>query len=191
MSETATPPLTAEVPEWRSFAASGQRIGPADAPVTIVEFSDFQCPFCAVAAETLRDLRERFGDSIAIVYRHFPLTEIHPHATAAAIASECAAEQGRFEAFHDALFASQDSIGRVDWTWFASRAGLAQAEAFENCIAEERTAPVVARDEAAGRTLGVAGTPTLLVNDRRLLGRADGALLDSLVSAALARSTPR
>jgi len=98
------------IPDWRSFTREGHRMGPAEAPVTVVVFSDFQCSFCAVLMDRLRTIREARPDEVSVVYRHFPI-EGHQHAAPAARASECAAEQGRFEPFHDALFAAQDSIG--------------------------------------------------------------------------------
>lgn len=169
---------TALVADWREYAASGHRMGPADAPVTVVMFSDFQCPFCAVAAERLRTLRQAYPGEVSLVYRHFPLRN-HPHALAAARASECAAAQGRFAAYHDALFARQDSIGVISWDRFAAIAGVEDPEAFGRCAASSSGLAALERDTLAARQLQVTGTPTLLVNEVQLQGVQP---LDTLVA---------
>lgn len=172
------------VPEWRAFAAGGHRMGPADAPVTIVEFSDFQCPFCRVLADRLRTIRERYPEQVAMVYRHYPL-QIHPFALPAVRASECAAAQGRFAAFHDALFARQDSLGIVPWTRFATAAEVPDTAAFRRCADESGAIPALARDTLAGSRLNVTGTPTLLINNVRFGGVPPLDTLDAYVKAAL------
>jgi protein-disulfide isomerase len=168
----------------REYSRAGHRTGPADAPVTIVAFSDFQCPFCGVAAERLRTLREQYPKEIAIVYRHFPL-DIHPHAIAAARASECAAVQGRFQAFHDALYAAQDSIGLAPWERFAATAGVPDTSAFAVCAAGTAPLPALERDTLAGKRLQVRGTPTLLVNETRFQGAPPLDSLEAYVQRAL------
>lgn len=172
------------VADWREYASAGQRMGPSAAPVTIVMFSDFQCPACAVAAERLRALRRAYPREVAVVYRHFPLRR-HPHAVAAARASECAAAEGRFEAFHDAMFSLQDSIGTTDWTRFAASTGVADTAAFRTCVS--RTGPITAleQDTVAGRRLGVRATPTLLINETRVEGAPPLDVLSSYVDRAL------
>src|SRR5450432_1686988 len=101
--------VAVSVKNWRELGSVGLRVGPQDALVTVVEFSDFQCPFCRRAAGELRTLRERYPRDLAVVYRHFP---IHDFARAAASAASCADRQGAFQAMHDTLFAQVDSIGR-------------------------------------------------------------------------------
>ncbi len=157
------------VDTWRSVAAAGHRLGPADARLTLVVFSDYQCPFCAVLSQRLRDLRTRHPGEVAVVYRHYPLPR-HPHARAAAKASECAGAQGRFEPFHDALFASADSIGVVPWDRFARAAGVPDMARFTACAASEAPVAALALDSAAGQELQVTGTPTMLVNERLITG---------------------
>ena len=152
------------VKNWRELIAHGQRLGPTVAPVEIVEFSDFQCPFCATMASRLEALRHRHPDQIALVYRHFPIEDRHPHALAAAIASECAAAQGRFEPFHTALFSEQDSIGLRPWTAYAVTAGVPDTLRFRQCLTERAPARRVKEDVDAGSGVGVRATPTLIVN---------------------------
>jgi len=168
-AQAAAGTLSREVPEWRDYAAGKHRIGPAEAPVTIVEFSDFQCPFCRGMAARLDSLRNEFPHQVAVVYRHFPL-RIHPHAIAAARASECAGEQGRFWEMHDALYRGQDSIGQVKWARYASIAGVKDSLAFTGCMDRTVDDMGIREDTAAGNRLGVTATPTLLINESRVVG---------------------
>lgn len=168
------------VPDWRSYAR-GQRMGPADAKVTIVEFSDFECPFCRATAARLRAVRAKYPRDVAVVYRHYPLP-YHAHAVEAARASLCAARQGRFEAFHDLLFA-QDSLGMVPWSRLAQSAGVRDPAGFERCMRLPGPSPEIERDLREGARLGVRGTPTLLVNERLLDGAPPGTLEEAVERA--------
>jgi protein-disulfide isomerase len=158
------------VPNWQRLALNGQRIGRHAARVTIVEFSDFQCPFCALAEDSIQHIRRDFPEAVAIVYRHMPLTAIHPLALAAAEASECAAIQGHFQSFHDQVFAHQNQLGMRSWVSFAVAAEISDVAAFQNCVTEELMRPNVERDLAAGRAAGVTGTPTFFINGLRYQG---------------------
>lgn len=170
-SSSPTPaPVEQVVPDWRRYAAEGRRTGPADAPVTVVVFSDFQCPACRMLAESLDSVTARHPSQVAVVYRHFPLSAVHPHATAAARASECAGDQGRFSAFHDALFREQALIGIQPWRRFAEGAGVADLDAFDRCVAGNAPDAAILRDGRAGQRLEVTGTPTLLINQHRVQG---------------------
>lgn len=171
------------VRDWRSYA-TGTRIGPAGAAVTVVEFSDFQCPYCRAMADRLRELRKRYPREVALVYRHFPLS-YHPFARSAARASVCADEQGRFEAFHDAVFARQDSLSDAVWPRLAKLARVPDARRFDECLRGAASLAHVERDVAAARQLGISGTPALLVNDALLTGGAL-ATLEEQVARALA-----
>jgi protein-disulfide isomerase len=169
------------VRDWRSYA-SGTRIGPAGAAVTIVEFSDFQCPYCRTMADRLRNLREAHPGKVALVYRHFPLS-YHPHAHSAARASFCADRQGRFEAFHDALFAAQDSLDGTGWQRFAGIAGVPDAAGFDACLQGAASLEAVERDVAAGRKLGISGTPAIMVNGVLITGESLAMLEDHVARA--------
>ena len=107
-SSRPSPATPRPVPQWESIARAGNSLGANSAPVRVVEFSDFQCPFCARAEKVLRRLREQNPSTLRIAYLHFPLTAIHPSAYPAAITSECAARQKRFQAYHDSLFNHSD-----------------------------------------------------------------------------------
>lgn len=175
------------VAEGAALAAAGQVMGRAGAPVRVVEFSDFQCPYCAEFARTLRAVRDRHPDVVSIVYRHLPLDAIHPHARAAALAAECAGEQDRFEAFHDALFAGQPGIGIRPWESFAREAGVPDTAAFTRCIQDGRLLARVDRDAAAARAAGMEVTPTLVVGDTLRPGVMDEAELERWILRAAAR----
>lgn len=175
---------TSTVREWKSYADAGQRLGPANAAVTIVEFSDFQCPACRTAAETLRKVRQRYPQQVAVLYRHAPIPS-HEHAADAARASQCAAEQGRFEAYHDALFAHQKSIGQLSWAAFADTAGVADGNAFASCMSSTGTAAAVENDRSAAQRLGVRATPTLLVNNQLVVGAPNEEELVSMIEKTL------
>ncbi len=185
----AAVPGTIRIPTWHAFAREGHRMGPAEAPVKIVVFSDFQCPYCAVLMERLRMVREARPTEVAVVYRHFPI-DGHRHAVPAARASECAAEQGRFEPFHDALFAAQDSIGAFSWDRFATTAGVGDLPRFNACAAATGPVPALGRDTLAGNQLYVTGTPTLLINERRLQGVPSMDSLEVYVRQALRSAAP-
>jgi protein-disulfide isomerase len=148
----------------------GQVLGPLDAPVRIVEFSDFQCPFCAQVQKDLRRVRERFPADVAVAYRHFPIDAIHPHARGAALAAECAGSQGRFEAYHDALYSDQQGIGVRDWESFAEAAAVPDLQRFNRCVAEGGHLQQIARDVSVGDSIGVKATPTFILNGRMFSG---------------------
>jgi protein-disulfide isomerase len=152
--------------------------------VKIVEFSDFQCPFCARTHPAVDAVRRRYPERVAVLYRHFPLDAIHPFARPAAVASECAGRQGRFGEFATLLFAQQDSLGAKPWSRFAAQAGVADAPAFERCVRESRTLAEVDRDAKLGTATRIEVTPTLVINGTLRPGAITEAELDSLVMHA-------
>ncbi len=156
------------LPNWTELLPGGHSEGPEEAPVVFIVFSDFQCPACRAFASTMRLLRADYPDSLRIVYRHFPLGSF-AHSTDAALASECAAEQGRFRGFHDALFSDQEMIGQVPRGYFAARAGIPDREAFANCLSNANES-WVSEDRRLGESIGVDSTPTWILNGRMMVG---------------------
>jgi protein-disulfide isomerase len=183
--------VSSTVKDWSRYANSGHVMGTPSANVTIVEFADFQCPFCARFALYVDSL-ESLGLSVKVVFRHYPLPS-HRHALPAARASECAAAEVRFESMHDALFAHPDSIGVADWWWFAIQAGFAASDSirFRECTSSESQLASVGMDTLAGQQLGIRGTPLLLIEEQRLAGVPSFDSLQAYVRRASARNSRR
>jgi protein-disulfide isomerase len=156
-------------PPRTEVAAVGPAQGPEDAPVTIVEFSDFECPFCKRIHPTLKQVLDTYEGKIRLVYRHLPLTNIHPNAQKAAEASLCAHEQGEFWAMHDAIFEGTGGLAVASLKATAADIGL-DTEAFAQCLDSGDKADEVAADMAVARELGLSGTPALFINGRYLSG---------------------
>ena len=160
--------------------------GPDDAPVTLVEYGDFECPYCGQAEAVVRELLRDFAD-VRYVWRHLPLNDVHPRAQLAAEASEAAAAQGRFWEMHDLLFDHQDALAPRDLLGYAERLGL-DIERFTDDLHEHTGAARVADDVDSADLSGVSGTPTFFVNGRRHYGAYDIATLSTAVRAAGARA---
>jgi protein-disulfide isomerase len=169
-------------------AATDPALGAATAPVTIVEFSDFQCPFCQRASPTLKRLRETYGDKVRVVWKDFPLTQIHPQAFKAAEAGHCAAEQGKFWEFHDRMFSNQQALQPDALKKYAADMGLDAAK-FNACMDASKYAERVRDGVAAGTRLGVNSTPTLYVNGRMLQGAQPYETFAAIVDEELQRSS--
>ena len=143
--------------------------GPADAAVTLVEYGDYECPSCLNSVPIIRALQDRFGDRLRLVFRHFPLTSVHPHASEAANAAEAASDQGKFWEMHELLFKHQKDFGNLDLTHLALKLGL-EVYRFDAARSDAAHAKRVRNDVATGTASGVTGTPTFFVNGRRYTG---------------------
>ena len=142
--------------------------GSASAPIELIEFADFECPFCLQASPTVKRVLDTYGDSIRFAYRNFPLQN-HPHAKPAAEAAQCANEQGQFWAFHDRLFAEPGKLSDAELKQTASTLGL-NAPQFNKCVDDRKYQSVVETDAQAGLNAGVTGTPAFFINGRLLSG---------------------
>ena len=160
--------------------------GPLDAPVTVVEYGDFECPYCGQAEPIMRELLHDFGD-VRYVWRHLPLNDVHPNTQLAAEAAEAAADQGAFWEMHDLLLAHQDALRPNDLLGYAEQLGL-DLERFTNDLREHTGAARVAEDVDSADLSGVSGTPTFFVNGRRHYGAYDITTLSAAVRAAGARA---
>jgi protein-disulfide isomerase len=160
--------------------------GKADAPVTLVEYSDFQCPFCLRVMPTLKQLRAKYGDKIRVVWKDFPLTQIHPQAFVAAQAGNCAREQGKFWELHDKMFGNQSALQPDALKKYAADAGLDAAK-FNQCLDSSKYEARVQDALSAGGRLGITSTPTVFVNGRIVSGAQPIEVFQSVIDDELAR----
>lgn len=162
-------------------------MGSENAPVTLIEFSDFQCPFCNRFAPTLKQVNEKYGDKVRVVYRQYPIPSIHPFAFKAAEASLCAHEQGKFWPLHDAMFANQSKLGVADIKQKAGELGMDRKK-FDTCLDTGRYVEQVQKDMADGVKVGITGTPAVFINGVELKG---GAVPFETVAAAIDQELAR
>lgn len=161
--------------------------GPADASVTLVEYGDYECPFCGLAQPSVKAVRARYKDNLRFVFRHFPLTQVHPHAEPAAETAEFAGDHLRFWQMHDALYEAQRWLSMPLLFNLTSALGLSEIE-LRYALAQERYRPKVRNDFIGGVRSGVNGTPTFFVNGIRHNGSFDFEDLAAAIDAALVRS---
>jgi Na+/H+ antiporter NhaA len=164
--------------------------GPESAPVTLVEYGDYECPYCGQAEVVIRALLDEFGDELRYVWRHLPLNDVHAHTQMAAEASEAAGAQGAFWSMHDRLLAHQDELEPEDLRRAAEELGL-DGERFWDDLRQRRFAERVGEDVASADESGVAGTPSFFINGRRHQGAYDVATLTRAVRAARAQTRLR
>ena len=143
--------------------------GAAKAPVTIVEFSDFHCPFCKRVLPTLKQIEEKYGDKVKIAFRDYPIDQLHPDARKAHEAARCATEQGKFWPYHDLLFENAPRTSREELTAYAKMVGL-DVGRFGQCVSSGKYKEVVQKDIDEGARLGVTGTPAYFINGRLVSG---------------------
>jgi len=163
--------------------------GPECAPVTIIEFSDFECSFCALYVnDTLPLILETYGDQVRYVFRDFPIASKHPHAQKAAEAAQCAFEQGKFWEYHDILFQNQDALDLPDLQRYATDLGLDES-AFNLCLDSGKYAEEVQKDFDDGLDYGVTGAPTFFINGRRVAGAKPFATFQIIIEEELAKAS--
>jgi protein-disulfide isomerase len=160
--------------------------GPLDAPITLVEYGDFECPYCGRAEPVVREVLAGSAD-VRYIWRHLPLVDVHPRAQLAAEAAEAAAEQGAFWEMHDLLFAHQDALTPKDLIRYAEQLGL-DVDRFTDDLRHHTGAGRIAEDVENAALSGVAGTPTFFVNGRRYHGAYDATGLAAAVRAARDRT---
>lgn len=175
-----------QAPRFAIDSTAGHTEGPEDAPITLVEFSDYQCPFCARAQPTVAKVLSRYDGKIRHVFMDFPLTQLHPLAMQAAVASHCAQEQGKYPQYHARLFADSRSLSAESLKKSAEDLQLDPA-AFETCLASGKFDATIQRSLEAGRKVGVSGTPGFFVNGVPIHGSQPYEVFEQTIDAELAR----
>lgn len=191
---TPEPTLQITIPEdLKRFDVSedgNPSIGPANAPITIIEFSDYQCPFCTKwHNEVFLRLLKEYPKQVRIVYRDFPLSSIHPAATAAAEAANCANEQGKYWDYHSALFSNKYNLNRDGFIQYAQDLNL-DVTSFSQCFDERRYADEVQADYEYAATLGIRSTPTFFLNGIPIVGAQPYDLFRQVIEKELAGEIP-
>jgi predicted DsbA family dithiol-disulfide isomerase len=164
----------------------GRVRGDAAAPITIVEFSDFQCPFCRNSFPVVKQLLEKYAGKIKIAYRDYPLHQIHPQAHIAAEGARCAGEQGKFWEYHDLLFTNQDKLDQTGLIQHAKTLKLNQRQ-FETCLGSGKYKPAIEADVQAASKARVSGTPAFFINGIAVTGAQPASAFERIIDAELTR----
>lgn len=168
-----------EVDGWWDLSQKGHWLGPSDADIVITEFMDFTCPFCKEWATVVDSLRNAYPNKLAVAVHHFPLDN-RKMARPAAIAAECAAEQGRFEQMYEKLYEHQEELGDEIWGTLAEEAGIEDISAFEECVQKPADSfPRIDEGRTIGEQHGVRATPTVWINGRPLRGQRSVAAVEA------------
>src|SRR5215831_8261152 len=161
--------------------------GSEKAPVTIVKFEDFQCPFCNQVQPTFNQLLSRYQGKVRLVHKDFPLESLHPQARQAAEAARCAYEQGKFWEYHDKLYANSPKASADDLKNYAKEVGL-NVDSFDRCLVSWKYKAVVQQDLNEGTQLGLSGTPTFFINGREISGNQPLTAFEAIIDEELARA---
>jgi protein-disulfide isomerase len=185
--EDANKPLSSEM-QAAIAQGGGVSFGPANAKVQVVEFSDFQCPYCSRAASVVHQIKEKYGDRVRFTFRQFPLP-MHPNARVASEAALAANSQGKFWEFHDRLFKNQNQLDRAGLEEQAKQMGL-NMTAFKKSLDDHKFAAAVDADVQLGEKVQVSGTPSMFVNGARVANPTSFEAVAEMIEAALKGSTP-
>lgn len=178
-----------EPPRFQVSTDGTAAVGPKNAPVTVVEFSDFQCPFCRKVEDSLSEVRKKFADKVRLIYRDFPLP-MHEHAAKAAEAARCAEEQGKFWPYHDVLFADQTKLDVAGLKASAAKLKL-NTKQFDECLDHDKYADGIKKDSAEGAAVGVRGTPAFFINGRFLDGAQSAQSFEDVIREELDRQSQK
>lgn len=180
-------PAITYIENWQEFELAGYRSGTTDAPVQIVEFFDYQCPFCKSVQPAVAAVKKKFGKKVSVVHEHFPLSG-HEYAFEAAVAAECAREQNKFKAYHKLLFANQERLGQLSYQNLAKEAGVASLSAFTRCIENQATGGRVVAGLNLAKKLEISAIPAFVINGKLVTGALSEQRLESLVEEELAQA---
>jgi protein-disulfide isomerase len=172
------------IDNWKSLLQGGHHLGKADAPVKIIEFSDFQCPYCKQLEPNLRAVLKKFSSEVEFVYYDFPLP-MHPQAFPAAIAAECSMHEGKFFKYHDLLYQKQLSFDKRLWDEIAKQAGIKNLKKFNQCLNDSSIHTLITKEKKQGLNIGIHATPTLIINGEMITGVVSKNQLDVLVQQEL------
>lgn len=181
LPDVRSPPRDVDVTAHTATKGGSKAAG---AKVQVVEFADFQCPYCSVAANTLKELQAKYGDKVEFAYRHFPLRTIHPDAQRAAEFAQCSKDQGKFWELHDKMYSAQEKLDEASLKEAAAAVGL-DAGKLDACLSSGRAAAEVEEDFKKAGELGVEGTPTFFVNGRQHVGAPTVEGLSAAIDAEL------
>jgi protein-disulfide isomerase len=187
-SSTDAPVGTDDAPVTKVPIGTSPVRGPGDAWVTLVEFGDFECPFCGEEEPVVEALLAMYPADLRLVWKNFPLTTIHPYAQGAAIAAECADEQGLFWPMHDLLYANQNALTSTDLTNYAGQVQGLDVATWQACLSTAPPAQGVSDDVALGTMVGVGGTPTFFVNGEAVVGAVPQATLQGVIETKRAEA---
>src|SRR5216683_536400 len=178
--------IALEAPRVAVASTGHPSLGAKDAPITMVEFGDFQCPDTAATENSVKEVRAKYGNKLRIVYMDFPLG-IHEHAMDAANAARCAGEQDKFWQYHDAIFADQSKLAPADLKASAAKLGL-NAKKFDACLEKAKYQPQIQQDMAEATKLGVTGTPTFFINGREITGAQPAQKFEDVIDDEIAKA---
>lgn len=179
-----TPAVPSFIADWRNLLNGGRVTGGKDPSVYIIEFSDYECPYCGAMEPVLQKIIKKYEGRIGLVRYDFPLPS-HPRAMDAALAAYCASDQGRYDSYHKLLFSNTNMIEQNDWIGLAILAGIGDTSRFCGCMERKDGLAFIQREIETARSIGIYATPTFVVNGHVLIGSMDGVQLDNAVSRAL------
>jgi len=177
-------PEIQKIENWQQLDFNGQRIGPEDASVQIVEFFDYQCPYCKDVHTVVKNIRQKYPANVSVRYEHFPLSN-HDYAFEAAVAVECAGKQNKFNDYHDLLFINQDRIANLRYDSLAIEAGVENIDSFNSCLESKKTSPIIESGLDLAEQLGINGTPTFLINGKLISGALSEQMLEGFIQEVI------
>ncbi|MFA3782620.1 DsbA family protein [Melioribacteraceae bacterium 4301-Me] len=172
------------IANWQKLITYDKKIGTSSSKVYLIEFFDYECPYCNTLEATLDTIRLKYNNKIKIIRYHFPLS-IHPLAYRAAVASECASMQGYFDKYHKELMRNQYKLNSINFTELAKQIGIKDIGKFQKCIDYEETADVIAKDVSIAKEYKITGTPTLIINNKMISGVADSKVIEKIIEEFL------
>lgn len=181
-------PEIQQVENWQQLELNGHRLGSADAAVQIVEFFDYQCPFCKSVQPNVSAVRKRYPDNVSVNFEHYPLSS-HEYAFEAAVAAECAGRQGKFKSYHNLLFDHQEQLGDLQYDNLALEAGIDDTTSFNKCVVDQQTANIVEKGLDLADRLDINAIPAFIINDKLITGALSEQHLDRLIQVAIDEET--